>query len=216
MTKLNMVQAPIGRLRPNPWNTNRITDPENEARLRESMSRFGVFKPIIVRELQDGVLEILGGEHRWKMAQEMGMTEVPIVNLGPIDDRRAKEIGLVDNGRYGQDDFAELGKLVAELGKDIFTIVPFNEADFRALDKIASQIDLDDLDSLGDKPAMDAPELPKSPTSQLMRFKVPIGDTPWLRQLIEQEMKRGGFTQEDDLSNAGHALVSLLQRVAKG
>ena len=78
---VNMGEVETSRLRPNPWNTNHVT-PENEEKLRASIARFGVFKPIICRELQDGTLEILGGEHRWQTARDMGLDTVPVVNLG--------------------------------------------------------------------------------------------------------------------------------------
>ena len=105
---VNMGEVETSRLRPNPWNTNAVS-PENEEKLRRSIERFGVFKPIICRELPGGTLEILGGEHRWQTAREMGLDTVPVVNLGAVSDERAKEIGLVDNGRYGEDDTLALG-----------------------------------------------------------------------------------------------------------
>jgi hypothetical protein len=215
MPELQMSNVPVDALEPNPWNTNRITDPANEERLRESLRRFGVFKPIIARELPSGQLQILGGEHRWRAARQMGMTEVPVVNLGNIDDRRAKEIGLVDNGRYGDDDIGELSKLLGELGKDVLTFMPYTDADIQAMLDSAPDFDLDDLDSIADGPKSPLDELPKTPTSQMMRFKVPIQDSVWLTAMIEAEMKSGGFKDEDALSNAGHALVSLLNRLRK-
>lgn len=212
---IQMSKVPVGALSANPWNTNRITDPANEERLRESMRRFGVFKPIIVRELDGGVLQILGGEHRWKAAKGMGLTEVPIVNLGRVDDRRAKEIGLVDNGRYGDDDMSELSKLLGELGKDVLTFMPYSASDLQAMADISAGIDLDDLDSIDKGQLPEIENTPKAPTSQLMRFKVPIGDSVWVTAMIEQEMKSNSFRDEDALTNAGNAVVSLLNRLRK-
>lgn len=201
------------RLQPNPWNPNKITDPANEERLRESMRRLGVFKPIVVRTLSDGSLQILGGEHRWKMAQSMKLKTVPVVNLGEVDDRRAKEIGLVDNGRYGNDDMADLSKLLRELGNDVMTIMPFADIDLQAMAAASANIDFDDLDSIdsGRKEELTLPSVASS--GQLMRFKVPVGDTAWVTKMIEQEMKSNGFKDEDALSNAGNALISLLNRL---
>ena len=66
--------------------------------------------------MPDGSLEILGGEHRWKAAQQLGMAEVPVWNVGVITDEHAKKIGLVDNARYGEDDLLGLAGLLKELG----------------------------------------------------------------------------------------------------
>ena len=93
----------ISELFPNPWNTNTVA-PDNQAKIEASIKRYGMFKPLICRTLDDGRLQIVGGEHRWEAAKAIGIQEVPIVNLGKIDDKRAKEISLIDNSRYGTDD----------------------------------------------------------------------------------------------------------------
>lgn len=213
--KLELTYEPVEALAPNPWNTNRITDPVNEQKLRESLLRLGAFKPILVRTMKDGTLQILGGEHRWKAAKQLEMDSVPVINLGKIDDKRAKEIGLVDNGRYGEDDTLGLATLVKELGDDILTFMPFTQSDMDALDKI-SKINLDDLDKTPDEQLPNLNQLPSAPSAQVMRFKVPVEDVGWVTTLIEQEMKNEGFKEEDALSNAGNALISLLKRIKAG
>src|ERR1700756_5232087 len=118
-------------LRPNPWNTNHLT-PEAELKLENSLQRHdGLFKPILVRTLPDGSLQILGGQHRSAAAERLGYSEVPVLNLGAIDDQRAKEISLLDNGRYGQDDVAQPSRLLSELGspQDLATFMPFEMAE---------------------------------------------------------------------------------------
>jgi ParB family transcriptional regulator, chromosome partitioning protein len=208
-------KEPVSRLQPNPWNTNRITDPANAEKLRESLRRFGAFKPIIVRTLNGGQLEILGGEHRWIAAQEIGLKEVPVVNLGLVDDKRAKEIGLVDNGRYGEDDALGLQGLLKDLGEDVLKFMPYSDTELKSIME-ASAVSLDDLDSVvrGDLP--DLNDVKAAPTSQVLRFKVPVEDVQWMSKMIEDEMKRQGFKDEDSLTNAGHALISLLKRLRDG
>jgi hypothetical protein len=98
----------------NPWNSNKV-DRDNFEKLKKSLQRHGSFKPIIVRTLSTGQLEILGGFHRAEAAKELGLTEVPICNLGTMDDSKAKEITLIDNTRYGQDDEELLEKLLSEI-----------------------------------------------------------------------------------------------------
>ncbi len=195
------------RLSPNPWNTNTVP-PDNETKLEESIKRFGMFKPIIVREV-DGKLQIIGGEHRASAAKRLKLKEVPIVNLGVIDDKRAKEIGLVDNGRYGSDDLLSLAELIEGLGSidEITSYMPYAEADLASI-FASTSIELDDLDlpDENDEPTKLPSEKPIQ-THQIMRFKIPVGDAGMVTDLINRVMKTQKFTEGDSLENAGDAVV---------
>lgn len=200
-------------LKPNPWNTN-VVSPENDLKIEASIKRFGLFKPIIVRELPSGDLEILGGEHRAKAAQRMGIKKVPIMNLGIISDDKAKEIGLVDNGRYGEDDTLQLSELLQSLGDsdDLLSFLPYTDEDMSSIFS-SSSIALDELELPDDDSSIpELPTAPVTPTHQLMRFKVPIADAAKITVLIEKTMKEQGYTMEDSYANAGNALVHLLNK----
>jgi len=202
-------------LRPNPWNTNHLT-PEAELKLENSLQRHdGLFKPILVRTLPDGGLQILGGQHRSAAAERLGYSEVPVLNLGAIDDQRAKEISLLDNGRYGQDDVAQLSRLLSELGspQDLATFMPFEMAELETF-TASAKIDLDALDLAPE----DAPEVvtdkpPRVPkTHALMRFKVPLEDQATVEAAIKQIITDQGLSDSDSLVNAGDALMWLVRR----
>lgn len=208
--KLQIEQVDPGRLRPNSWNTN-VVSPDNERKLVESLKRFGFFKPILARELADGSLEVLGGEHRWQAAISQGMKTVPVINLGQLDDVKAKEISLVDNGRYGSDDVLQLAQLLESIGNlsDLSTFMPYDDKELEHI-FAATSISIDDLELDDDEQR--APVLPPAKRVQdfqLMRFKVPIGDAAMVQERIEQIMKDQKFTEDDSLTNAGHALVHL-------
>lgn len=196
----------------NPWNTNMV-DPENQKKLDNSVKRFGMFKPLICRELANGSLQILGGEHRAESAVRLGYREVTIINLGQISDEKAKEISLVDNGRYGTDDTLQLAELLKELGEieDISSYMPYSDSD---LDSIfaSTSISLDDLElpDSDELPLMDMTS--KVQSHQIMRFKVPMEDAPAIQDVIESIMKSQGFTDDDSLMNAGNALVYLVTK----
>jgi ParB-like chromosome segregation protein Spo0J len=189
--------------------------PDNEAKIEESIKRLGMFKPILVREV-DGELEILGGEHRALVAERMGIAEVPVINLGEISDQKAKEISLVDNGRYGSDDTLQLAELLEQLGSpdDLAKFMPYSDTElasiFSSVNIALDDLDLPDLD--------ESPSLPKErpiQTSQVLRFKVPVEDVALITELIEKTMKVQKFTESDSLSNAGDALVYLLNKAPK-
>lgn len=201
-----------GTLSPNPWNTNHVS-PENQEKLEASIKRFGFTRPIVVREVE-GTLQIIGGEHRATVAQRMGLERVPIINLGPIDEKRAKEIGLIDNGRYGEDDTLALSELLRELGDsdELLSYLPYSDTDLDQIFK-ATDISLDDLDGGDDDDHLpDLETVAKAQEFQVMRFKIPMGDVPRIQSLIETTMKSQGLTGDDSLMNAGNALVHLLTR----
>ena len=200
-------------LKPNPWNPN-VVAPGDAEKLRNSVENLGMFKPLIVRERSDGSLEIIGGQHRWQAARELGHETVPVFNLGRIDDAQAKKIGLADNARYGADDTLALAKIFKELDDwDPTTQLPIDEADLTAIFD-ASSIDLSDLDDLEEPEsnvddAIDGAE--RAPqTHRIVRFKIAIADAERVVELIEAVKIRQGLTQSDDLTNAGDALTHLL------
>lgn len=212
--ELKTVDAAL--LRPNRWNTNRVS-PENEQKIEESIKRAkGLFKPVVVRQVKgEPGYEILGGEHRWRVALRMGYDQTPISNLGYIDDKLAKEIGLIDNGRYGEDDVIKLAALFKELGseEELQSFLPMSEDDLASI-FAASTIALDDLDAI-DTPALEpgAGEGKPEATHQIMRFKVPVEDVAWIQTLFEKTIRTQGFTGEDSLTNAGNAFVHLINKV---
>lgn len=211
--KLNVSEVPVNDLRPNPWNTNTMT-PENEVKVENSLKRFGFIRPVIARRLASGELEILGGEHRWKVARKLGYETVPVIVLDGIDDMKAKEIGLVDNGRYGEDDPLQLAELLKDMGNtdDILSFLPYTGSEIDSLFSISSialdELDIDDSEKLPELSTAKAAQ-----THQIMRFKVPLEDSEFVQQTIETIMRSQGFTGDDSMTNAGDALVYALRNM---
>lgn len=196
-------------LHPNPWNTN-IVNPANEAKLEQSIDRLGLDLPIIVRTLENGRLQILDGEHRVEIAIRKGI-KVPIINLGTVDDKRAKEIGLVANERYGTDDTLKLAELLADLGTqdDLASFLPYSDAELSAI-FTSTSIDLDDLDLPDDDDDPVLGDLSSGltvQTHQIMRQKVPVEDAAHVTETIDFIIKTQGFDSSDSMTNAGDALV---------
>ena len=206
------------KLLPNPWNTNHFA-PDIEKKLDASIQKNGMFKAIVVRELPTGELQILGGEHRAQSAVRVGLTEVPVSNLGQISDKQAKEISVLDNTRYGHDDSAQLAKLLEEIGsmEDLSAILPYTDAEMNDIFS-SSSIDLDLLDLLGGDEGKELDESPppapkNAQTHQTMRFRVPVEDVEEASAKLEKIMKLQGFDDKDSLTNAGDALIYLLKSV---
>lgn len=215
--RLTVSDVPVDSIRPNGWNTNVVT-PENEIKIKESINRFGLFKPILVRNGNDGLQEIIGGEHRWMVAKKMGYETVPVISLGDIDDKTAKEIGLVDNGRYGEDDGLQLSELLRSIGpiEEVSSFLPYSGEEMKDMFKLTDSINFDDLnfDGLEDDIKTEASETSrKAPKTHVMvRFNVPIEDYDDLMERIEEIIRANGFDGDDSQTNAGNALVYALLR----
>lgn len=218
MSTVQYLEVLVQELRPNSFNPNRVSA-ENERKIRASIQRNGIFKPIIVREVAgiDGY-EILGGQHRWEQARELGYETVPVANLGVITDSRAKEICLIDNARYGSDDTLSLSEILKDIGEidTIQEFLPYGDTDLAAIFS-ATNIDLETLNipenddiSLGIEPETEAPVTKVAKTHAIMRFKVSNQDAERLTALIARTQKQHDYRHEEQLINAGDALIHLL------
>lgn len=199
-----------------PWNVNSVPE-ENQRKLEESIRRNGIYRPVIVRELEDGSLQVIAGEHTTRAAIALGYETIDVYNLGRIDEVRAKEISVIDNQHYGHEDSFGLANLLREFEGDVATFMPFDDEDLKAIFK-ATSIDFDSLELPETAAEVEAPaanpedDLASAPiTHQLMRMKVPIGDADFVTRCLESVMKRQGFTGGDSLTNAGDALVYILR-----
>jgi ParB-like chromosome segregation protein Spo0J len=202
-------------LEPNPWNTN-VVSMDNEAKLKTSIDRLGMFKPILCRTVGPGRLQILGGAHRTEQAIEAGMKAVPVLDLGVIEDAKAKEISLVDNARYGVDDAMALAELLRELniGDVIGSFMPYGDADIlsimNSVDVNLDELGLDDDNEATEEETEAQSKSRVAKTHEIIRFKVSIADGERTRKLINTTIRSQGMKDGDDLQNAGDALVHIL------
>jgi len=122
-------------LRPNPWNPNRQDDFIFERELA-SIQRFGFVDPILVRKLDDW-FEIIDGEHRLRACRQLGITEIPIIDLGDVDDDDAKQLTIVLNETRGRAQPDLLRSLISDLAKrhpveELLAVLPYTPEQFEA------------------------------------------------------------------------------------
>lgn len=194
-----------------PWNVN-VVSPENMAKLKESVKRNGIFRPVVVREV-NGKYQIIAGEHTTRVAVELGMATIDVYNLGPIDDRKAKEISVIDNQHYGVEDAFGLGELLREIDTNPGDFLPFSEIELTKIFQ-SSMIDLESLELPEETDLIPDYDPEAAQTSarvdhQIMRFKVPIADAERVTRTIEAIIKRQGLKDRDSMLAAGMALVHL-------
>lgn len=208
--KLKIQQIEINSICPNKFNSNVVTL-ENKKKIEDSLTRFGMFKPILCRQSGD-TIEIIGGENRWEAAKKLGMKDVPIINLGELSDSRAKEISLSDNARYGADDSLKLSDLMNSLDDafDLSSFLPISDIEIETL-MSATKFDFDSLELMDDDDLEEMPIQNASvKTHTIMRFKVSLEDASEIQEQITAIMKANGFSESDALTNAGDALTHIL------
>lgn len=90
-----VLRVPLGRVRPCPFQPRKDFAPEALQELADSIREQGIVQPLIVREQADH-LELIAGERRWRAAQLVGLTEVPVI-VRVADDAAVLELALIEN-----------------------------------------------------------------------------------------------------------------------
>ena len=106
---LEVVEVAVDLLKPNKYNPNRQDDREFQLLLR-SMREEGFTTPIVVNK--DNV--IVDGEHRWRAANHLGMTAVPVVFVD-MSAEQMKISTLRHNRATGSEDLELSVKVLREL-----------------------------------------------------------------------------------------------------
>ena len=118
---MDIVNLPLDLLREAPWNPNTM-DEAMLARLRESVTRYGIVENLVVRPLNDKAYEVIGGNQRLRVLRESGVTDVSCVVVD-LDDTHARLLAQALNRIEGSDDLG----LKAELVRDILRTLPQSE-----------------------------------------------------------------------------------------
>lgn len=131
--------ARLDRVRPNPWNPNRMTE-HQVASTREGMKREGwvaSYALLVWRTDEKGKQRnlIIDGEHRWRIGNDLGFEKAPMVFLDGITERRAKEMTIEFDNKRGRFDDIALRDLLKDIGLDdgLAFRLGFDEATFAAL-----------------------------------------------------------------------------------
>lgn len=89
------VSVRISEIEPNREQPRKDFDPEALSELADSISRYGLIQPLLVRPFGDGY-QLVAGERRWRASKMCGLTEVPVI-IKELDDTQTAEIALVEN-----------------------------------------------------------------------------------------------------------------------
>lgn len=188
-----VVLRPLGDVKPNPWNPNRMTTHMMDSLVHglrtdgwlasQALLVWGTDEEGQVRNL------IIDGEHRWRGGTTIGLTEGPMVFLNGLTEAQAKALTIKMNQKRGEFEEAALETLVKELVADIGTLEGV-DLDFgidpKELVKMAGSA-LDEAMGVpppapppppaavvGEQPGLKVPLVFYVPTEQLDYFKAPF------------------------------------------
>lgn len=105
---------PLNQIVPNPDQPRKVRGNPSPT-LKESIRRFGVLQPIVVRPLGDGRYMIISGERRYRAALALGMEMIPAV-VREMDDSTAFEAAIAENAvRQNMDPLENVEIMVSRL-----------------------------------------------------------------------------------------------------
>lgn len=117
-----VVLAPTSRVKPNDWNPNRMTEFQMET-TRDGFRRHGwitAYALLVWGTDEKGKRRdvIIDGEHRWRVADELGIKEGPMVFLDGLTQKQAMELTVEMDNKRGAFDPTALGDVLRKIGVD--------------------------------------------------------------------------------------------------
>ncbi len=133
---MKIIELSVENLNEAPWNPNQM-DEVTFKRLIESINRYGLVEPLVVRPSVDSQYEVLSGNQRLKAITSIGLKKVPCVVVD-MNDAEAMLLAQTLNNLRGEDDQALKGKLIkavlATIPEDrILSILPETKESLMAL-----------------------------------------------------------------------------------
>jgi len=95
-TKSEYRKLGVDQLQRGHYQPRQVFDREELKELADSIKAQGIIQPLIVRKIAGNRYEIIAGERRWRAAQLIGLTEVPVI-LKDVTDKAALAMSLIEN-----------------------------------------------------------------------------------------------------------------------
>ena len=86
----------LTKIEPNRNQPRTSFDQEKLDELADSIQKFGLIEPLIVRAVGSHY-EIIAGERRWRAARQAGLKEVPVVLREDLSEKEVVELSLIEN-----------------------------------------------------------------------------------------------------------------------
>ncbi len=205
---MKIVDLPISQLLEATWNPNH-TDDATRGRLKASLTRYGMVGPLVVRPMEKETYEVLSGNQRLQVLQEMGVETAPCVIVG-LDDAHARLLAQALNHIHGEDDLG----LRAELLRKVLASLPEHEV-LAVLPETAES--LQGLASLGqDELAkrLEAWQAAQEARLRHLQFQFSVSQMETVEEALERAMV-GASTDGSNPNKRGNALFSICRAYLK-
>ena len=139
---MDVIDLPLSCLLEASWSPNRMDAPML-ARLRESLRRYRLLQPMVVRPQGHRSYEVLSGNQRLRVYREMGLETAPCV-IVDLDDSQARLLAQALNHIHGEDDLglrAEVLRKVLESfhETEVLDLLPETVTSLHALSSLGQE-----------------------------------------------------------------------------
>ena len=86
----------LAQIEPKKTQPRKNFNEESLQELADSISKYGIIQPIVVRKSENGKYQIIAGERRWRAAKIANLEDIPVV-IKNVDDLTAAEMTMVEN-----------------------------------------------------------------------------------------------------------------------
>lgn len=92
----NIQEIPVNQIDANPNQPRKAFNEETLKKLEQSIKKYGVIQPVIVRKKDNGNYELIAGERRLRAAKNAQLEKIPVV-IKEYNNRESAEIALIEN-----------------------------------------------------------------------------------------------------------------------
>jgi stage 0 sporulation protein J len=93
---MKLLTLKIDRIIANSNQPRKYFDKDKMSELKESIENSGLLQPITVRKISGGKYEIIAGERRYRACRELGMENIPAIEIN-TGDARGYELSVLEN-----------------------------------------------------------------------------------------------------------------------
>ena len=93
---MKLLTLKIDRIIANSNQPRKYFDKDKMSELKESIKNSGLLQPITVRKISGGKYEIIAGERRYRACKELGMENIPAIEIN-TGDARGYELSVLEN-----------------------------------------------------------------------------------------------------------------------
>lgn len=92
----NGSEIEINKIIANPEQPRRVFSENELLELAESIKEHGILQPILLKELENGLYEIIAGERRWQAAKKACLEKVPAI-VKQVTSKESLELAIIEN-----------------------------------------------------------------------------------------------------------------------